>query len=234
MSSPTWPHSTITQVFENVFLVTGTNIVVHDGIQLQHSRNMIIVRNKDELSLINTVKLSEEGLAQLDSLGTVANIIRIGAFHGRDDAFYLNRYNAKLWALAKMIHADNHITDVILTPNQTLPFQNAKLFLFETSVHPEAAILLEQDGGILITCDSIKNWVKADKYFSQETAALYQAQGYLGEASISSIWLDACKVQNHDFANLLDLNFQHLLSAHGEPLINSAHKKVSDSIEKMN
>src|SRR5476651_817180 len=99
MYSPAWPHSEIKEIFPNIFFVMGTNITNYNNVELQHSRNMIIIRDNDKLSLINTVRLDDKGLAQLDALGEVKNIIRIGAFHGRDVAFYLDKYHAKLWAL---------------------------------------------------------------------------------------------------------------------------------------
>jgi hypothetical protein len=73
---------------------------------------MVIIRNGHQLSLINTVRLDDAGLAVLDRLGKVTNVVRIGAFHGRDDAFYLDRYGAKLWALPGMKHQDDRSTDV--------------------------------------------------------------------------------------------------------------------------
>ena len=64
---------------------------------------MTIIRNGSELTLVNTVRLSEEGLNQLDRLGKVTHIVRIGAFHGRDDAFYRDHYPiAQLWTLKGM------------------------------------------------------------------------------------------------------------------------------------
>lgn len=72
------------------------------------SRNMVIVRENGELTLINTVRLDEEGLTALEHLGHVKNVVRIGAFHGYDDAFYLDRYHAQLWAIKGMIHQSGH------------------------------------------------------------------------------------------------------------------------------
>ena len=80
MYSPAWSHSEIKEIFPNIFFITGTNITHHNNVELQHSRNMIIIRNNDKLSLINTVRLDDKGLAALDALGKVKNIIRIGSF----------------------------------------------------------------------------------------------------------------------------------------------------------
>ncbi|MCL9684319.1 hypothetical protein [Legionella maioricensis] len=230
--SPAWPHGKIRSIFDDVFLVTGSNITQHNGLELQHSRNMVIIREGTQLSLINTVRLTEEGLHQLEDLGEVKNIIRIGAFHGRDDAFYKQTYNAKLYALEGL--QDQHQTpiDVILRAHSELPIVDSSLFIFNTSQFPEGILHLQRNNGIIITCDSIKNWLKADEYFSEQSAAAYKEQGFFEKASISKIWQQACKVQGSDFKKLLSYNFCHLLSAHGEPLLNTAYQDVQSSIQK--
>lgn len=230
MYSPAWPHSEITQIFPDIFFVMGTNITAYNNVELQHSRNMIIVRHADKLSLINTVRLDERGLTALDALGKVENIIRIGAFHGRDDAFYLDRYDAKLWALEGMQHANNRNTDFLLHANGEMPFPHSSIFIFETSAYPEGILHIAQEGGILITCDSIKNWVTADKFFSAASAKSYEEQGFFGVASISTVWKQACQVKASDFARLQSLKFQHLLGAHGDPLMNTAHEAITKTI----
>lgn len=230
--SPAWPHSDLREVFPNIYLVTGTNKVTYNGINLQHSRNMVIVRNNKKLTLINTVRLNEKGLVALDKLGEIENIVRIGAFHGRDDAFYLDQYQAKLWALKGMKHDNGKLTDIELVPGGQMPFPGCSLFIFETSVHPEGILHLDQEGGILVTCDSIKNWLSSDEFFSTETAKLYEEQGFFGPATISEVWKQACQVQGSDFEGLKGLSFRHLLSAHGDPLLNDAHEQVSKTIMK--
>ena len=232
MYSPAWPHSTIKEIFPNIFFVTGTNKTSYSGVDLQHSRNMIIVRDANKLSLINTVRLDDKGLAALDALGKVENVIRIGAFHGRDDAFYLDHYHAKLWALKEMQHENNRPTDIELIPNGIIPFPACSLFVFETSVHPEGILHIAQEGGIMITCDSIKNWITPDEFFSTETAKLYEEQGFFGAATISDVWKQACKVDASDFVRLNSFEFHHLLSAHGEPLLNYAHEQLVKTIQK--
>lgn len=229
--SPAWPHGDLQEVFPNIYFVMGTNITTHEGIELQHSCNMCVVKSGDELTLINTVRLSDQGLALLDRLGRVTNVVRIGAFHGRHDAFYIDRYSAKLWALKGVKHDNGKHTDIDLIPNGTMPFPDCSLFTFETSVHPEAILHLDREGGILITCDSIKNWTYIDDYFSKETGELYKKLGFIGSATISKIWQQACKVQAQDFEKLQLLTFKHLLSAHGEPLFNHAHEKLALTIK---
>ncbi len=230
MQSPAWPHSAIKEIFPNIFFVMGMNKTHYSGVDLQHSRNMVIIRDGNILSLINTVRLDDDGLAALDALGKVENVIRIGAFHGRDDAFYCNRYQAKLWAIKGMVHDNNRPTDIELIPNGKMPFPESSLFVFDTSSHPEGILHIAQEGGILITCDSIKNWLEPDQFFSSETAKLYTEQGFFGVASISQVWKQACNVEASDFERLKSLEFCHLISAHGDPLLNNAHEKVVETI----
>lgn len=231
--SPAWPHSNIKQIFPDIFFVTGTNITEHDGVTLQHSRNMVIIRNQDKLSLINTVRLTEKGLGELTSLGKIENVIRIGSFHGRDDAFYLDNYHAKLWALPNMEHANKKKADQILTPDGLMPFANCKIVTFNSSRFPEAILHINQNGGILISCDSIKNWLSSDDFFSDATAKLYEEQKQFGSAAINKIWLQATQVDKAELLGLKELDFCHLLSAHGEPLLNDAYEHVGKTLSRL-
>ncbi|MFN7097544.1 MAG: hypothetical protein ACK4PR_08300 [Gammaproteobacteria bacterium] len=76
MYSPAWPQSEIKEIFPDVFIVIRVNKTNYNGVNLQHSRNMIIIRENNNLSLINTVRLTVNGLAALDKLRKVKNIIR--------------------------------------------------------------------------------------------------------------------------------------------------------------
>jgi len=49
---------------------------------------MIVIRTGSSLTLINTLRLDRADLDLLDSIGNVENIMRLGSYNGRDDAFY--------------------------------------------------------------------------------------------------------------------------------------------------
>lgn len=226
------PHGKINEVLPNVYMVTGTNTTRHDGVDIQTSRNMVIIKENDALTLINTVRLNEEGLAALDKLGEVKHVARIGAFHGYDDAFYVDRYKPKFWAVKGMKHENDLLTDAVLTNDGPLPFSNCTVFNFETTEHPECMLLYKTDAGtILITCDSIQNWTKQDPYFSDETYTSFKQQGLIAEANIPDTWIGACKPKADEMAKIKTLNFQFLLSAHGTPLKEEAYEKVCSSIK---
>ena len=225
--TPLMPHGEIEEVFPDVFFVTGTSRPNFGGANFQFSRNMTIVRDKGALTLINTVRLDEDGLARLDDLGRVENVVKLGAFHGIDDAFYLERYGAKQWALPGAEHFGGQTTDAELQPDGPMPFAGASVFVFETSNQPEGLLRLDQDGGILVSCDSLQNWAEPDEYFDADTVTKMRELGFIRPANIGPGWLRASEPEASDFARLKQLSFRHLLPAHGKPIRDQARAQLS-------
>ena len=233
--TPVWPHGEIQEILPDVFFVTGTNKVHHGGVDIQTSRNMTIVRNGSELTLINSVRLNEEGLKKLNQLGRVTHIVRIGAFHGRDDAFYRSRYpSAQLWGLKGMTYENGLKSDRELTPGGEMPFPGCALFVFETSSLPEGILHIDRAGGVLISCDSIQNITATDQFYSPETAKSFHDQGLVKSANISPIWLGATHAKGSDFGKLLKtMTFRHLITAHGKPLMNKAYEQITATFKRV-
>ncbi|APR78895.1 Hypothetical protein A7982_04242 [Minicystis rosea] len=221
--SPAWPHRRLQSAFPEIFFVLGTNKTQHAGIDYQTSRTMVVVREDGALTLLNTVRLTEDGLRELEALGEVRNVVRLGAFHGRDDPFYRDRYGATLWALPGAEHVDGRGPDRFLAEGSAFPVRDGELFVFSSARLPEAAVLLRREGGILITCDAIQNWTHVDELFSPPCGEMFMEQGLIRAANIPSTWRYACNPSVDDFRRLLTLPFRHLISAHGEPLRDEAH-----------
>jgi hypothetical protein len=57
--SEAWPHGEVKEAFPEVFYVVGTNRTHHAGIDLQTSRTMTVLRQNRDLTLVNTVRLTE-------------------------------------------------------------------------------------------------------------------------------------------------------------------------------
>jgi len=231
--SAAWPHGDLQSAFPEVFYVVGTNKTRHVGIDLQTSRTMTVLRQNGELTLVNTVRLDEGGLRKLDALGRVRHIVRLGAFHGRDDAFYHDHYGAALWGLSRAVGPDDRPVDRELVAGGEFPAHDGRVFVFETARFPEAALLLPREGGILITCDAVQNWTHVDRFFSEETGALFRAQGLIGPANIPSTWRGACQPDVADFRRLIELPFRHLITGHGEPLREEAKRLLEARIEEV-
>jgi hypothetical protein len=233
--TPVWPHGEIREIFPDVFFVTGTNKITHDGIEYQTSRNMTVIRHGFELTLINTVRLNDEGLKKLELLGKVAHIVRIGAFHGRDDAFYRSHYpDALLWGLAGMTYENGLTSDRDITPGGAMPFTGCSLFVFETSRYPEGILLVNREGGILVSCDSIQNITATDDFYSPETAQFFHKLDLVKPANITPIWLGRTHTTVSDFQRLLKtMPFRHLITAHGQPMKDIAFEQVNETMMRV-
>jgi hypothetical protein len=216
------PHGQLEQVFPDIFFVTGAMKTMLMNAPFQFSRNMTAVRAGDALTLINSIRLDDAGLAQLDALGRVTNVVKIGSLHGRDDAFYKARYGATFWAAPGMVHERGLVTDRELRPEDVMPFAGCSVFDFRTTKMPECILHVDRAGGILIACDSLQNLVAPDEYFSDESRQRMQEMGFFQPANLGPVWRDINEPRVQDFIRLQDLSFRHVLCGHGPPLRDTA------------
>jgi len=238
---PAQPHGDLREIFSDVFFVSGAIRMKSPPMSL--SRSMTVVREGTSLTLINSMRLNEEGLAKLDALGRVEHVIRPAAFHGADDPFYRDRYGAKVWAIAgsgygkgfdiKTREADSYFQpDVWLQPGDALPLSNAKLFVYETANPKEALILLERDGGILVAGDSLQN-CRPDEYFSFLAKVTMRWMGFFKPHNVGPGWFKAAKPDIRELQQVLELAFEHVLPVHGDPVIGNAREKFRPAIERL-
>jgi len=238
---PAQPHGPLRQVFPDVFFVTGK--VKMTSPPLSFSRAMTVIREGNALTLINSMRLDDAGLAQLGELGEVKNVIRIAAFHGLDDPFYKSQYGAKVFALAgsgygkgfdkQAREADSYFQpDVWMQPDATLPISNARLFVYETASPTEGLILLNRDGGVLVAGDSLQNW-SVDEYFNLPAKILMRLMGFIKPHNVGPGWYKASKPDPAEIRTVLDLEFDHVLPVHGEPVLGGAKDKYRPAIERL-
>lgn len=224
-------HGPIEAAFSDVFVVSGAMETVLMDLDWQFSRNMTIVRDGERLILINTIRLDDEGLAALDRLGTVTDVIRLGALHGRDDAFYLDRYDASYWVTPGLENGESVAQPLGEAP--AMPIDGATLFQFRTSNIPEGVIHLDRDGGILIACDALQNWLGPDEHFCDASRERMESMGFFTPANIGPVWMQAAEPGPEDFQRLRELSFRHALCGHGEPLRDRAHDAFSATFAKL-
>lgn len=229
---PALPHGKLEEVFPDVFFVSGAMETVLQGMDWKFSRNMTVVREGERLIIINSVRLDDEGLAELDKLGKVTDVIRLGSLHGRDDPFYVDRYQAEYWAMPGMEHESGLKATRSLTEDP-LPIADASVFEFRTTQIAEGIIRLDRAGGILIACDALQNWLTPDEFFSESSKELMTNMGFFTPANLGPVWVQAASPSGDDFARLKELDFQHALCGHGEPLRDTAHENYSATINRI-
>lgn len=236
---PALPHGELAEIFPHVFFVTGT-VGLPGPLPVRFSRNMTVVRQGESLTLINSIRLDEVGLAKLEALGKIEHVIRIAGFHGMDDPFYKERYGAKVWSLRGQGYttgfdaekANVYFTsDAEIDATTELPIAGAKMFLFETKP-AEGLLLLEREGGILLSGDCLQNWGSTDRYFSLPARLMMRVMGFIKPFNVGPAWLKTTKPSPAQMLSLLDMSFDHLLPAHGAAVIGGAKASYRPAIER--
>jgi hypothetical protein len=230
---PALPHGRLGEVFPDVYFVTGAMKTELMNSHWQFSRNMTVIREGDALTLINSVRLNDTGLAELDALGQVANVVKIGALHGRDDAFYCRRYNATFWALPGASHENGLVADIELRPGGEMPFAGCSVFVFSTTKRPECILRIDRVGGILVASDSLQNWVAPDEFFSDESRQKMTEMGFFQPANFGPLWMRINEPKATDFIRLRELSFRHALCGHGAPLLDTAKEAYTARIQSV-
>jgi hypothetical protein len=224
------PHGAITEVLPDVFFVTGTRKWDFMDMNWQFSRNMTVVREGDALTLFNAVRLSDSGLADLERLGKITNLVQVGGLHGADDAFYRDTFGATYWAQPGA-GQEGVPVDRELVAGGDLPVSDAELFTFRTTKVPEAIIRLDRDGGVLIACDALQNYVRPDEFFSEASSKVMTDMGFFKRANIGPVWMQAAEPGAEDFRRLSEWSFAHVFCGHGEPLLNTAHEEYTATFD---
>ena len=225
------PHDAIVEIFPDVFLLRGS---MRLGRGMRISRNMTLLRHDGELTAINAVRLSRSGEAQLQKLGKLTHLMRLGNFHGLDDRYYVDRFGATFWCQAGSKHYSDPPPDQLLHEQAALPAPDLDLFVFEHTRRPECALLLNRHDGVLITCDSLQHWGDR-RYCSILVRLLLPFIGFRRRTLIGPLWLKYMTPRDGtlqaDFDRLLQLRFAHLINAHGSLLRDNAHSAASVAVQ---
>ncbi|WP_448567569.1 hypothetical protein [Thalassotalea ganghwensis] len=239
--SPTFPHGELKEIFPNIWFVQGgweMPILTKPRI----TRSMTVVRENDgSLILINSMKLSESGLEALEKLGQVKSVIRLASMHGADDKFYRDRYGATLYALegshytqgltVDVSKQDSYLQpDVWFNENSKLPISKAKIWVMHSPLLKEACLVLPQNRGILIAGDVLHNTPKPNQYTNIQTKLFMRLFKLAKPYNIGVGWWYMTKPSGQELRSILDLDFQHVLPAHGEPVIDQAKAKYQSAI----
>ncbi len=231
--SPIYPHDPIEEIQTDVFMVRGS---IKLNALMKITRNMAIVHHQGELTLIDPIRLSAVEEEKLDALGVVKRIIRLGPLHTVDDAYYLERYGAELWAPGSPDDHSEPKPTVSFDASTEPPFPNAEFFCFEGLLKPEAALLLRRGNGLLITCDAIQNY--GDYRHNNLPARLMMPLiGFRKTTIVGPIWLKTMTPEGAslegEFRRLLELEFDQLLSAHGSLVESGAHKACERAVDRV-
>ena len=228
--APAYPHDPIAQIRDDVFIARGS-IKMNPLVRI--TRNMVILRHNGELTLVDPIRLNDDGESQLKALGEVKRILRLGPMHGIDDPWYVDKFGAQLWAQPGGTTYTTPPIDVAVDAATELPFPGASLFEFNGTVQPEAALLLAD--GLLITCDAIQHY---GDYSNNNWVArqMMPRIGFPMTTIVGPVWLKLMTPEGgnlrSEFERLAQLPFDALFAAHGTLLESGANNAVRTAISK--
>jgi len=168
-------------------------------------------------------------------LGDVKHIIRLGAFHGMDDPFYMARYKPEFWCQEGGTTYTEPPIDHVISEGGDLPFAGGEVFCFKGTLHPECALLLPEAENLLLTCDAIQHY---SDYSNSNLPARIMSPfiGFPKTTIIGPFWIKLMTPEGgtlkEEFTRLLEMKFDRLLSAHGTLLESGAHEAVTKAYEK--
>ncbi len=210
-----------------MFLVEGSL----GGALTRFPRNMVVLRDGGSLTVVNAVRLDAAGEAELEALGKVEHVIRIAAFHGMDDPYYLSRFDARYWAQPGRRAARGLEADEELTAGRALPVAGLSLIELSTTKFPEAVLHLDREGGVLISADAVQNFLDT-RGMGIATKALLRSMGFIRPAGIGPLWRRQMQPEREDYERMLERSFEHLLTGHGPPLTGGAREALRSSVAR--
>lgn len=231
-NTPIYPHGNVEEIADELYMLRGS-IKMNPLVRI--TRNMGVIRNGDELSLINPVRVNAKVEAQLAKLGKIKHVIRLGCFHGVDDPYYVEKFGAQMWAQSGGTTFTVPKIDKELDSVAPLPFENGEIFEFSGTKQPESALLIKRGRGVLFTCDAIQNYGNYS-YNNIPAKILMPFIGFPRTTLVGPIWLkyqtEEGESLESEFRRLLELKFDRLLAAHGTLLETGAHAAVARAVDR--
>ena len=229
---PAYPHGPIEALADDLYAVRGS-IAMNPLVRI--TRNMAIVRTPEGLALVNPIRLEADTERELEALGPVRWVIRLGPMHGIDDPYTVDRYQATFCCQAGGKKYQKPDIDIVLEAGSALPIDGATIIPIAGAQQPECALLLDRGNGVLLTCDAIQHY--GDYSHNNWLARLMMPFiGFPKRTIVGPVWLKLMTPANgtlrDSLEKLLDYEFDALFSAHGTFLATGAKHAVRDAIER--
>ena len=230
---PALPHGPLRQLFPGVWFAPSTISMRRPPITF--SRNMVVVRGDDGLVALNPVRLDAATERELLALGPIKHALRLGTYHGRDDAYYVEELGAALWGVPGRYTYPAPPLEREITEAGQLPIPRARAVVFEHATLPECVVFLPEHR-LLVTCDSVQHYEKDDR-LSLFARAVMLPMGFFKPCVVGPIWLKAVTPPGGsvkaDFERVLSLDFDNLVSGHGTPKLGGAKEALRAQVARL-
>jgi len=218
---PALAHDPITQLVDGIYVVRG-RFRMGPGVVI--SRTMTIVKQADGLVVLNAMRLTEAGLAELDRLGPVKHLVKLSESHHVDEPFYVDRYKPEVWAIPGTEFDGGIVATHTLGPG--CPVEGGVVVeLPGTTGWKECALWVPNGGGTLIACDALQHYVDQN-HTTMMARIVTSMMGFKGGLIVAPMWRKYQKVHGtaltQTMSQLAGFAFENLVTGHGPPVIGGA------------
>jgi len=229
-------HLPLREVFPDVWLAASANrMAIPLKLTITFSRNMVAVRSPDGWALLNPVRLSERGEADLLEKGPIKHAVRLGTFHGRDDRYYVDRFGVQFWGVPGEQTYPLPDGSREIAEDGPFPIPGARIVIFRHATRAECVVCLPQHR-LLVTCDSVQHYDQ-DPLISTLGKLVMYPMGFFTPCIIGPIWLKSVTPPGGslrgDFERVRALDFDNLISGHGTPKVGGAKEALARNVERL-
>ncbi len=229
-------HLPLRECFPGVWLASSRIAMrIPPGLKITFSRNMVAVLTEEGWVLLNPVRLGTEGEAELLARAPIRHAVRLGTFHGRDDAYYAERFGAQFWSVPGKCSYPEPAGSRAVREDEPLPIPGASALIYRGGLLGECAVHLPQQR-LLVTCDSVQNY-EDDPLVSPLGRLVMRPLGFFTPCVIGPIWLKATTPPGGslrpDFERVLALDFDNLIGGHGTPKVGGAREALARNVARL-
>lgn len=235
---PVSANSGLEQVFPDVWTVRGSN---HQSSFVYIPVTMTVIRDSDtgDIAILNSMRVDDatvNAILDLAAPTSKVHIVRLGAFHGKYDAWWCAEFPDRcvMWALPGHNIQDGARVDKILSAqNAPLP-GSCTVFVFDFP-KPEAAVVLHAPK-VAVFCDAIVNF-SSFEYCGILCRPLFWYLVYgcchrPGDFYIQEMTKVSSKEKFiSEYERFLALDFDSYISAHGPVVIGDAKRKIRERMK---
>jgi hypothetical protein len=229
-------HLPLQECFPNVWFASCAHrMSIPFGLKVKFSRNMVAVLTAEGWVLLNPVRLSESAESQLLNKAPFKHAVRLGTFHGRDDAYYVDRFGVEFWGVPGVqAYAEPKFTRQV-SEEGPFPIPGARTVIFKNATRAECVVHLPQHR-LLVTCDSVQHY-ENDRLISPLGRVVMYPMGFFKPCVIGPIWLKQSTPPGGslrpDFERVLALDFDNLISGHGTPKVGGAKEALTKNVARL-
>ena len=113
---------------------------------------------------------------------------------------------------------------------------DGRTFAWESNTDPAGTgfpgwqIVLERDGGTIVSGDCLQHWAESDAYFSFLGKTMMKLMGFIKPHNVGPGWLKQCKPPKAELRGILDLEFENVLPSHGAPVLGGARERYRPAV----